>query len=316
MPFRNAADTIVAAARSVLSESETTLIAVDDGSEDGGSDVLQRACPQAKVLRTDPRGIVAALQEGLAAATTRWIARMDADDVSLPGRIEKARSMLASDPHLAAVGTQARSTGSPAPGLDRYLAWQNSLLSAEQHRHARFIEAPLCHPTVVMRRSALTALGGYHDAPWPEDFDLWLRLASAGWGLAKVPEVLFEWRHRDGRLTFTDPRYSPEAFRQAKAHYLVPILAQRPFAIWGAGTTGRRLARALEGRGLRPRCFIDIDPRKLGREARGAPILPFESLPPGMFIIVAVGAPGARQLIEAALVDSGRDADTHYLFAA
>src|SRR2546426_306340 len=75
---------------------------------------------------------------------------------------------------------------------------------------ARFIEAPLVHPSTTFRRAALEAVGGWRDAGWAEDWDLLLRLAQAGWAMAKVPEVLLWWRDSGRRLTRTGDAYRPE----------------------------------------------------------------------------------------------------------
>ena len=75
-----------------------------------------------------------------------------------------------------------------------------------------WIESPLAHPSVVMRRTCLERLGGYQDHGWPEDYDLWLRMHLAGERLAKVPEVLLDWREHPARLTRIDSRYAVENF--------------------------------------------------------------------------------------------------------
>ena len=88
-----------------------------------------------------------------------------------------------------------------------------------------------------------------------------------------------------------------------------PFLAERVLAaaktrriIWGAGPTGRRLARELSRHGLQLHGFIDIDPAKIGRHAQGVPICAPETLDPARdFVIGAVGAEGARALIRADL---------------
>jgi hypothetical protein len=87
--------------------------------------------------------------------------------------------------------------------------------------------------------------------------------------------------------------------------------------IWGAGPTGRRLARALEARGVRATGFVDIDPRKLGRTTRGAPILPPDDLDPARdFVLFAVGARGARELVRAALGRLGFQEGRDFICAA
>ena len=193
-------------------------------------------------------------------------------------------------------------------GMRLYVAWQNALVTAEDHARELFVESPLCHPSVAMRRDALDAVGGWRDPPWPEDYDLWLRFDAAGWRLAKVPEVLMRWRQRQGSLTWTDARYSEARLREARAFYLAPKLLRRsrPVALWGAGPTGKRLARALEAHGVRASRFVDIDPRKVGRTARGVPIVAPEALRAGEdTLVIAVGARGAREQVRGHLVARG-----------
>lgn len=326
LPYRDNAPTIEEALRSVLAERDADLevLAIDDGSTDGGPAIV------AAVARTDPRvvevstggiGIAAALAHGAARARGELVARMDGDDVSLPGRISSAAALLESDPSLGLAATQVE--GFPAAaigeGLRRYIEWQNSLVTPADHARELFVESPVCHPSVVMRRAALESAGGFADVRWAEDYDLWLRIDAAGYGLAKVPRVLFRWRHREGRLTFSDGRYALPLFDEAKARYLAPKLRARgrPLTVWGAGKTGKRIARALEKHGVYASRFIDIDPRKIGGRARGAPIFAPEALARGEATLVcAVGARGARDLIRAHLVGRGFVEGEDFLFAS
>ncbi len=303
LPYRDAEATLAEALAGVLAEPEVDeVIAIDDGSRDASAGVA-RAPGDSRVvhLTTESVGIARALAAGLERARGELVGRMDADDVSLPGRFAAQRAMLEADPGLGVVGCRVRGLG-PAEGLARYLAWQNALLTPQDHARDVFVESPLCHPSVLMRRAALEAAGGYRDTPWPEDYDLWLRMHARGVGMAKVDRELFAWRQRDGRATFADPRCAPERLLEARARYLAAWLGRttRPLWVWGAGQTGKRLARALEPEGVHAAAFVDIDPDKLGRTARGAPVLAPEAIRPGAAtIVVAVGAPGAREAVRA-----------------
>jgi GT2 family glycosyltransferase len=312
LPYKDAASTLGDAIDSVLAEAACgELIAVDDGSSDDSSVIVKRAAARDRrvvPVSTGGVGVAEALATGVEHARGELIGRMDADDVSLPGRLAAARALLDRSPSLAVAAVRVEAFPAPGPGLCRYVAWQNGLLSPEDHARDVFVEAPVCHPSVVMRRAALDAVGGYRPSSWPEDYDLWLRLCAAGWGIAKSPEVLFRWRHHDGRVTLRDPRCSAEAILDLRARALAAALERRgaPFVVWGAGRTGKRLARGLEAEGFRPEAFLDIDPKKIGGVARGKPILSYAEVTRlGLFVIVAVGAQGARDSIRKHLRSAG-----------
>lgn len=315
MPYRDAAGTVADALQSVLAQRDADLevIAVDDASRDAGPAVVEgMATRDRRVVRSSTAGvgIAGALAHAAALARGELLARMDADDLSLPGRFVAEAALLDRDPRLGAVGTLVSTfpEGASGEGTRLYVEWLNSLVTPEEHERDLFVESPLCHPSVMMRRDALAASGGYRDVDWAEDYDLWLRMHAAGFRFAKVPEVLLLWRQHPRRATRCDPRYALARFGPLKARYLAPRLrrAGRPVAVWGAGRTGKRFARALEGDGVRAELFVDIDPRKIGSTARGAPIVAPQELPRGRFtVVVAAGARGARRLVRAWLERAG-----------
>jgi cellulose synthase/poly-beta-1,6-N-acetylglucosamine synthase-like glycosyltransferase len=324
LPARNAEATVEAALWGLLQQRAAPpfeVVCVDDASSDGTMEALLRASRSDGRVRVFPgegRGLVAALQLGLARCRGELIARMDADDLVHPDRLCLQAELLARDASLGAVGSLVRCFPGPlAPGLARLEAWLDSVVTPEQCDAARFIEAPLVHPSTTFRRAALEAVGGWRDAGWPEDWDLLLRLAAGGWRLAKVPQVLLWWRDSPDRLTRTGPAYAPERMIELRAEHLARgPLGGRTFDVWGAGPTGKRLARALEAHGLRPRCFWDVDPRK--RVARGARVVPAAELrtPDEALILCAVGAAGAREEIRAGLLTRGFEEGRDFLFAA
>jgi glycosyltransferase involved in cell wall biosynthesis len=319
MPFRDAGETIDAALSGLLAQADRAreVLAIDDGSTDSGPlRVRTWAGRDARVrlLTNHGRGLVSSLNLGLVAARGELVARMDADDITHPERLSRQRAHLLRHPELAVLGTCVRAVGQQpgdavGEGLARYVAWQNTLLTPHDHALARFIESPLCHPSIMARRSLLAALGGYRELDGPEDYELFLRISSRGHQLAKLPEVLLDWRHRAGRATFADARYGRDRFRQVKAPYLAEVImraARERVVLWGAGRTGRRLARALALHGVRVALFIDVDPQKLGRSAQGAPIAGVDELDARRdLVVVAVGARGARALIRPQLSARG-----------
>jgi glycosyltransferase involved in cell wall biosynthesis len=317
LPARNAESTVALAVRSLLGGTlrDIRVLAVDDGSTDGTRRELERLAAEdgrVEVLDGAGRGLVAALQLGLSRTTSPYVARMDADDEALPRRLEASVEALEADRTLGGVGTGVeifREDQPVSPSLQAYAAWLNGLTSAEALHRERFIESPLCHPSVCLRREALEAVGGWKHGDFPEDYALWMELLDAGHRLRNLPEVLLRWRDGTGRLTRTDPRYAVKRFTWVKARHLAsgPLGDGRPCTVWGAGPSGLTLTRFLQERGVVVERFVDVHPRKVGTRVQGIPVVRPEALggPGGGHLVVCVGVRWAREEIRADLASRG-----------
>jgi glycosyltransferase involved in cell wall biosynthesis len=310
LPVRDALPHIEACIRSVERQSfvDFEVMVVDDGSTDGSGarlDAWARSDPRVVVLHRQAVGLVAALNAGLEVCRSQIVARMDADDAAHPRRLEEQVRLLDRHPEVGVASCMVRHV--PVHGVGEgarlYARWLNHLLTHADIMRERFVESPIAHPSAAIRRGLLERVGGYRDVGWPEDYDLWLRLAEAGAVFAKVPKVLYFWRDHADRLTRRDGRYAKEAFLRCKAHFLArgPLAGGRRAVVWGAGPTGRRLARALEGKCVRVAAFIDIDPAKVGRVVRGVALHAPEELEgllgPDAVVLAAVASRGAREEI-------------------
>lgn len=316
LPARDAAATVRAAAVSILrqTEKDLALVCVDDGSADGTGEILVRLAerdPRVRVVPGPGAGIARALEAGRARCDAEVVARMDADDVAHPARLALQLEALRADPRLAAVGARVRlfPRRQVREGMARYAAWLNGLVSPEEVERDLLVESPLVHPAAAIRGRALAAAGGWRDGPFPEDYDLWLRLAEAGGRLTNLPRLLLDWRESPGRLTRTDPRYALDRHVALKCAFLArgPLARRREVALWGAGETGKAFADALLREGVSVVLFVDVDRRKIGRTVRGAPVVGPGDVgrARGLPLLVAVGAPGARELIRAELSRTG-----------
>ncbi len=326
MPCWNAAATVDQAVESILRQTLTDLelIAVDDGSVDSTRQRLEdwaRRDDRVRLIAREHAGLVEALSAGVRACRAPLIARMDADDRSHPQRLEKQADFLERHPEIAVVGCLVE--GFPPDdvqeGFRIYLEWLNGLRLPQEIAREIYVESPLAHPSAMMRRPWIDRVDGYQDNGWPEDYDLWLRLHLAGARFAKVEETLLFWREHPTRATRTDSRYSVENFLRAKAHYLAlgPLADRGDVFVWGAGQMGRRLSKHLVRQGVSLAAFLDIDPAKIGRTKRGAPVVAADELPHrwgsarAPALLVAVGSRGARKLIRARLnefgLEEGRD---------
>ena len=209
MPVRNGGRFLEPAVRSILDQElrDLELVVVDDGSTDDSPRVLQRlaaADPRVRVLTGPATGLVAALNQGCAAARAPLVARMDADDLSLPPRLARQCAAMDADPELVLLGTGVRYVDEhDRPLHTRILPQDDASLRRTLER-----SVPFTHSAVVMRRSAFERAGGYRAAlRHAEDHDMWLRLAEHG-RLGNLPEALVLYRIHSGQVMVSDPRGS------------------------------------------------------------------------------------------------------------
>lgn len=330
MPVWNAALTLGCAVDSIRAQTakDWELIVVDDGSTDGSTEALTGYAAgdeRVRVIATPHRGVACALNEGIALARGRFVARMDADDLARPERLERQAAHLEQRPEVGLVASRVVFDGDRErrAGYARYVDWTNTLLSHDDIALAAFVESPVAHPSVMFRREVIDRFGGYADGDFPEDYELWLRWLAAGVRMEKLAEPLLVWRDSAGRLSRRDPRYSSEAFYRVKTGYLACWLATRNahhprVTVWGAGRVTRQRARHLTTHGVEIEAFVDIDLRKIGRRIGGVPVIGPEQLPPPgrCFVVSYVASTGARDLIAARLTALGYKPGVDYLLAA
>lgn len=332
MPAFNAGIFISEAIDSIQHQSlqDWELIVVDDGSTDDTAAVVQQQVatdPRIRLVRIEHSGIVVALKVGLDLARADLIARMDADDICAPDRLEKQVEHLHSNPDVDVVasGVKLIKREGRSEGLEAYVEWTNSLHNHEQISLGRFIDAPLIHPSVCFRRELVSKFGGYRAGDFPEDYELWLRWLQCGVKIEKLPDVLLEWRDHSAKLTRSDTRYREESLWSVKGVALTQWLAKnvdlsRDIVIWGSGRKTRsrlcHLGALLEQRKLL--AYVDIDSKKIGKQIHGVQVIAPESLGdyPIAFVLAMVGSRGARDLIRSELLRQGKREGADFLLLA
>lgn len=197
MPVYNCRQYVARAIDSVLAQTfgDFELLIIDDGSTDATPEILWRYAAddaRVRVLTRPHGGVGAALNAGLAESRGKMIARMDADDICLPDRFTRQLDFLSNHPDHVLVGARVLlidPDGDPLYEME-------DIPEAHEQIDRMLLEArwAIVHPTVMMRREAVTRVGGYGDDLVPvEDHDLFLRLAEIG-RLANLPDVLLHYR--------------------------------------------------------------------------------------------------------------------------
>ncbi|WP_137179321.1 glycosyltransferase [Roseomonas sp. AR75] len=217
MPVRDGAAFLPAALDSILRQEwrDFDCIVVDDGSRDATPQLLAQAARRDARIRvlTQPRsGVVSALNRGLAASRAPWVARMDADDVARPDRLAKQMALAATTPQAVAIASGWRVVDAAGRVLREVTPPPGPQAIAAALPRGN----PLAHPTMLLNRAAVLAVGGYRASyDGAEDYDLWLRLSEAG-ALHALTEALVDYRIHAGQATWQTLERSIVAAHRAR----------------------------------------------------------------------------------------------------
>jgi hypothetical protein len=205
LPVYNGAGTLRQALDSILAQDLTDfeLLVVDDASTDASAAVIREYAERddriTAVLHERNLGLAATLNEGLRVARHELVARMDQDDEALPARLRVQQAFMAEHQSVVAAGSYVLHMGRTR-AHDRLVE-----LPRTPREVARVLPRENClyHPSVVLRRTAVLAAGGYRgEFKNAEDYELWLRLARIH-DLANVPQALLRYRFSLGGMTLS-----------------------------------------------------------------------------------------------------------------
>lgn len=199
LPVYNCEKYLLQAINSILAQSfeDFELIIVDDGSTDDSGSIANDCATRdsrIQVINQPNQGIVSALNVAITASRGKYIARMDADDVSLPHRFERQFSVMEAHPDIVILGCASDTID--GNGLISNKRETSEDLIIRQSVLDSFPPSILqvLHPTTFIRTEILKSIGGYlDDYEFAEDYDLYLRIGAHG-QIAEICEVLFQYR--------------------------------------------------------------------------------------------------------------------------
>lgn len=330
MPCYNCEATVGLAIESILGQTfkDLELVAVDDGSSDRTAAILKKYSAfdsRVKPLFLDHQGVVGAANAAIEAAQGEYLARMDADDLALPLRIEKQADLLEHNSDVGLAGSRVVFGGDreKCGGYAYYVDWINTLVESSEISLNRFVEFPFANPSIMMRSVLVDEHGPFRDGDFPEDYELVLRWLEAGVQMQKVDEELLIWNDPPDRISRNHSKYTMDAFYRIKSEYLYRWLKENnpnhpEVGVIGSARTSRKRYRLLEKFGVETAFFVDIDPRKVGHRIQGIAVIHRNDLPaPGeVFLLSYVASRGARKEVSTFLEARGYVMGKDYLLVS
>lgn len=199
MPVFNGEKYLKKAIDSIIFQTEKNweLIIVDDGSTDSSVEIINSFNDhRIKYFKKNHEGIVSALNFGILKSTTKYVARMDSDDISCPDRLEKQIKFMEENNFVL--------SGSYADIIDcldnkiseiKYLP-----LSWNKIKIFSFLHNPFIHPSVIFNKEFVLKVGGYRNFKHTEDYELWTRIIYKN-KVGNFPESLILYRQHDKQIT-------------------------------------------------------------------------------------------------------------------
>lgn len=212
------------------------ILIVEDGPLGAGLDavVAELGASDPRVRRislAQNRGVAYAMQAGLEAARNRWVARMDADDISLPNRLA-AQAKAAAGGRYAAIGAAMLEFEGDEENI---VGLRVMPLTEERIRRYVLTNSPINNPTLFLDRDAALAVGGVRHIPNMEDYDLFARLAAGGYPMLNLAEPLLLFR--------ADPAMFKR--RSAQGMFAAEVQMQNNLRSYGLIRTPRMYANIL-----------------------------------------------------------------------
>lgn len=152
-----------------------------------------------KSFRLDLGGLTFALNYGLNIAKGEYIARMDADDISLPQRLEKQVDFLDKNTSVVILGAQI----SYIDDDGELSLLKASILPKNPSEKVAYYKCPIYHPTVMFRKSIILSIGGYKYGFYGEDFELWLRCIKNNLNIVNLSDILLNYRIHENQVSST-----------------------------------------------------------------------------------------------------------------
>ena len=324
IPFKNTAEFLSECITSIINQTYTNweLIIVNDNSTDNSAAIVKQFADndsRIKLFKNTSNGIIKALRLALSNSNGELITRMDSDDIMTTNKLEILSDNLIKHGkgHLAVGQVKYFSKAGIGKGFTKYENWLNALTVNGKNYSEIYKECVIPSPCWMVYRDDLLACDAFNSNRYPEDYDLAFRFYKHDLKPIACDTVLHHWRDYEVRTSRTHEHYAKNHFIALKLHYFLELdyIKEKQLTIWGAGTKGKVLAKALIQKGISFHWICD-NPNKIGRDIYGQILKPFnflESVKNPQSIITVANA-DAQEYIKSYLAQQQMQPMVDYFF--
>lgn len=224
MPIYNSQTYLSESIESVLSQKfqNFEFIIIDDGSTDNGTDIIKSYNDSRIKLYCKTHNYIKSLNWGISVSQGEYIARMDADDIMMPHRLEMQYRYMESNPDIDICGSWAETFGNSVY-IIKSLTDHNDIFSS------LLFNNPMVHPTVMMRKKSLEKISIYPNLYkqrfiYAEDYKLWVDFAVKGLKFSNIPDILLKYRFSETQNTSKYSTRMSQTTNLIQAQYLEFII--------------------------------------------------------------------------------------------
>ena len=285
MPVKNVAEYIEDCIHSIRSQSFTDweLIIVNDHSTDATQAVLNASSLQDSRIQlyiNEGKGIIPALQLAFSHARAPFVSRFDGDDIMPDNRLDLMVNALASSTEKTIVTGKVKyfSNQPISKGYQVYEAWLNERIDQKDYWQWAFRECVIASPNWIMRKNELSAIGGFNDLTYPEDYNLVLHWYKHGFLIKGLDEVTLHWREHTARTSRNSDHYNQEHFFRLKVqHFVRHELGDSRLVLWGTDTKAKLTASILKELG-RDFAWMGLVEQDKSKEIFNHPISSYQAI--------------------------------------